>query len=69
MEHGSCTLKTSEGRTIECNTWKESGRINFTIYVDGVDHTSGTSDDDFGRSTAEMEAELQCKMLAEEISA
>lgn len=65
-DHGNHTA-TANGHEITCSAWKSGSQINYSITIDGEHYTDGSSDDDFGRSTAESEAKLQAGWLAEEI--
>lgn len=60
--------QTANGHTITCSAWKSSGRIHFTVHIDGSEYTTGTSDDDMGRSSAADEAKHQADTLALDIA-
>ena len=66
-EHGDHET-TANGHCVKCEAWKAGSQINYTVYIDGDDYTSGSSDDDFGRSSALDEAKHQSEWTAREIT-
>lgn len=68
MNDATYTTQTTNGHEISCHAWQASGKINFSLTIDGSQYDTGTSDDDRGRSTAETEAKHQADTLANSIS-